>query len=209
METHYFTVTGMSCAACSAHVEKAVSGLAGVDAVQVNLLTNRMTVSYDAGCIDMQTIMQAVKKSGYGISLPAAAKKQPAPSLQQDSNIHASTEKSRFITSLYFLLPLLYLSMGRMLHLPLPSFFTGAENALTFVLTQFLLVLPVIIINRRLFINGFGALFRKAPNMNSLVAIGSGSAAVYGVFALYRIGYGLGHGEMQLVQVYLHDLYFE
>lgn len=209
METHYFTVTGMSCAACSAHVEKAVSGLAGVDAVQVNLLTNRMTVSYDAGCIDMQTIMQAVKKSGYGISLPAAAKKQPAPSLQQDSNIHASTEKSRFITSLYFLLPLLYLSMGRMLHLPLPSFFTGAENALTFVLTQFLLVLPVIIINRRLFINGFGALFRKAPNMNSLVAIGSGSAAVYGIFALYRIGYGLGHGEMQLVQVYLHDLYFE
>lgn len=209
METHYFTVTGMSCAACSAHVEKAVSGLAGVDAVQVNLLTSRMTVSYDAGCIDMQTIMQAVKKSGYGISLPAAAKKQPAPSLQQDSNIHASTEKSRFITSLYFLLPLLYLSMGRMLHLPLPSFFTGAENALTFVLTQFLLVLPVIIINRRLFINGFGALFRKAPNMNSLVAIGSGSAAVYGIFALYRIGYGLGHGEMQLVEVYLHDLYFE
>lgn len=209
METHYFTVTGMSCAACSAHVEKAVSGLAGVDAVQVNLLTNRMAVSYDAGCIDMQTIMQAVKKSGYGISLPAVAKKQPALSLQQDSNIHASTEKSRFITSLYFLLPLLYLSMGRMLHLPLPSFFTGAENALTFVLTQFLLVLPVIIINRRLFINGFGALFRKAPNMNSLVAIGSGSAAVYGIFALYRIGYGLGHGEMQLVQVYLHDLYFE
>ena len=208
MQTQYFTVTGMSCAACSANVEKAVGRLAGVETVQVNLLTKRMTVTYNPDTIDSNTIIQTIKKIGYG-AFPLSEENTARPSAQHSDSEIADAEKQQFIFSLFFLIPLMYVSMGRMLKLPLPAFFTGSENALIFVFTQFLLTLPVLVLNRRFFTNGLTSLFHRAPNMNSLIAVGSGAAVIYGVFALYRIGYGLGHGQLEVVQLYMKDLYFE
>lgn len=206
MKTQYFTVTGMSCAACSAHIEKAVAKLDGVESVQVNLLTKRMAVTYAPEQLTSEAVIQTVVKNGYGAFPFEQEKTQPAavPDIQT-----AESEKKQFIASLFFLIPLMYVSMGRMIALPLPSFLNGLENALLFVLTQFLLTLPVLLLNRRFFTNGFTTLIHGAPNMNSLIAVGSGAAVVYGIFALYRIGYGLGHGDLAVVQRYVKDLYFE
>ena len=198
----------MSCAACSANVEKAVSRLAGVETVQVNLLTNRMTVTYNPDTVTTHTIIQTIEKIGYG-AFPLSEENTARPSVQQPDFEIADAEKKQFIFSLFFLIPLMYVSMGRMLKLPLPPFFAGAENALIFVFTQFLLTLPVLVLNRRFFINGLTSLFHRAPNMNSLIAVGSGAAVIYGVFALYRIGYGLGHGQLDVVRLYMKDVYFE
>ena len=208
MQTHYFTVTGMSCAACSANVEKAVGRLAGVETVQVNLLTKRMAVTYNPDTVTTHTIIQTIGKIGYG-AFPLSEENTARPSVQQPDFEIADAEKKQFIFSLFFLIPLMYVSMGRMLKLPLPVFFAGAENALIFVFTQFLLTLPVLVLNRRFFINGLTSLFHRAPNMNSLIAVGSGAAVIYGVFALYRIGYGLGHGQLDVVRLYMKDVYFE
>ena len=208
MQTRYFTVTGMSCAACSANVEKAVGRLAGVETVQVNLLTKRMAVTYNPDTVTTHTIIQTIEKIGYG-AFPLSEENTARPSVQQPDFEIADAEKKQFIFSLFFLIPLMYVSMGRMLKLPLPAFFAGAENALIFVFTQFLLTLPVLVLNRRFFINGLTSLFHRAPNMNSLIAVGSGAAVIYGVFALYRIGYGLGHGQLDVVRLYMKDVYFE
>ena len=208
MQTRYFTVTGMSCAACSANVEKAVSRLDGVETAQVNLLTKRMAVSYNPDTVNADTIIQAIEKRGYG-AFPLSEENTAQPSVRQADSEITDAEKKQFIFSLLFLIPLMYISMGRMLRLPLPSFFTGTENALIFVFTQFLLTLPVLMLNRRFFTNGLTSLFLRAPNMNSLIAVGSGAAVIYGVFALYRIGYGLGHGQLDVVRLYMKDLYFE
>ena len=208
MQTHYFTVTGMSCAACSANVEKAVGRLTGVETVQVNLLTKRMAVQYNPDAVNAHIIIQTVEKSGYG-AFPLSEENTALPSAQQTDSAIADSEKKQFIFSLFFLLPLMYVSMGRMLRLPLPAFFAGTENALIFVFTQFLLTLPVLMLNRRFFTNGLTSLFRRAPNMNSLIAVGSGAALIYGIFALYRIGYGLGHGQLDVAQLYMKDVYFE
>ena len=208
MQTRYFTVTGMSCAACSANVEKAVGRLAGVETVQVNLLTKRMAVTYNPDTVTTHTIIQTIEKIGYG-AFPLSEENTARPSVQRSDFEIADAEKKQFIFSLFFLIPLMYVSMGRMLKLPLPAFFAGAENALIFVFTQFLLTLPVLVLNRRFFINGLTSLFHRAPNMNSLIAVGSGAAVIYGVFALYRIGYGLGHGQLDVVRLYMKDVYFE
>nr|WP_298677647.1 heavy metal translocating P-type ATPase [uncultured Treponema sp.] len=208
MQTRYFTVTGMSCAACSANVEKAVSRLDGVETAQVNLLTKRMAVSYNPDTVNADTIIQAIEKRGYG-AFPLSEENTAQPSVRQADSEITDAEKKQFIFSLLFLIPLMYISMGRMLHLPFPSFFAGTENALTFAFTQFLLTLPVLALNRVFFINGLKSLFHRAPNMNSLIAVGSGAAVIYGVFALYRIGYGLGHGQLDVVRLYMKDLYFE
>ncbi len=214
MEKTLFSVTGMSCAACSAHVEKAVRQLEGVQKADVSLLTNRLEVQYDPSTVDTARIMQAVEKAGFGIApLKAAAAGSDGgkePAVQDTAAENALREKKRFLASLWFLVPLMYVSMGSMIGVPLPAFLRlSAENALSFALTQLLLTIPVLSINRHFFSNGFAMLLNRAPNMNSLIALGSGSAVVYGVFALYRISYGLGHGDMQLVNRYMHDLYFE
>ena len=208
MQTQNFTVTGMNCAACSANVEKAVGRLDGVETVQVNLLTKRMAITYNPDAVNAQTIIQTIEKIGYGAFPLSAGDTVQSPAQHSDPEI-ADAEKKQFIFSLFFLVPLMYVSMGRMLRLPLPSFFAGAENALVFVFTQFLFTLPVLILNRRFFTNGLISLFHRAPNMNSLIAVGSGAAVIYGVFALYRIGYGLGHDQLDVVQRYMEDLYFE
>lgn len=208
MKTKY-TVTGMTCSACSAHVEKAVGKLPGVESVQVNLLTNSMVVEHDPSLTPDQVI-GAVEHGGYGAAL---AEKQAKP-VQRDSAVktaedHAKSVKKRLAVSFGFLIPLFYLSMGHMFKWPLPSFFLGHENAITFSLTQLLLCLPVIYVNRSYFEKGFQTLFHGSPNMDSLIAIGSTAAVVYGIFAIYQIGWGMGHGDDARIHRYIMDLYFE
>lgn len=208
-----YNVTGMTCSACSAHVEKAVRGVQGVSEVSVNLLTNSMVVESDAP-LEQDVIVKAVEHAGYGAS-PAdgrgagpAAKPGGAPA-QNPMQAQLKNMRMRLWVSFAFLAPLMYVSMGSMAGLPLPGFLTGHENAVGFALTQLLLTLPVVYVNRKYYEVGFKTLLRGSPNMDSLIAIGSTAALVYGVFAIYRIGYGLGVGDHALVSQYHMDLYFE
>lgn len=208
--TQKFSVTGMTCSSCSAHVEKAVRKLPGVEQVNVNLLSNSMTVDYTEEQVDSPTIIQAVVDAGYGASLfVKAAEKRPAAQPVDTVQEQLTSMKNRLIISFAFFVPLMYISMGHMAGLPLPSFLTGHQNAIAFAMTQFLLTLPVMYVNRKYYQVGFKTLFRGSPNMDSLIAIGSIAAVVYGIFAIYRIGYGLGTGDMDLVARYHMDLYFE
>lgn len=203
-----FKVTGMSCAACSASVEKSVKKLQGVNGVNVNLLTNSMTVETEIADAE---IIKAVTEAGYG-AFSADEKDITAPKAQQVSDPFLEETKGmkkRLIVSFAFLIPLLYIAMGHMLGAPLPSFFHGGQNALIFAFAQFLLSLPVAYVNRAYFTKGFLSLFKRRPNMDSLIAIGSAAALLYGVYAIFRIGYALGHGDMAMAEHYAMDLYFE
>ena len=208
-----FDVTGMSCAACSAAVERAVNRLDGVGAAQVNLLANSMQVEYDEAAVTEADICAAVEKAGYGVSPTAPAGKpgpaKAAPIDEDPAEAELRSMKQRLAVSLAFLAPLMYVSMGHMMGLPLPAFFHGREGAVAFALTQFLLVLPILYVNRKFYAVGFRSLWHRSPNMDSLIALGSAAAVVYGLFALYRIGWGLGTGDMELVDRYRMDLYFE
>ncbi len=204
-----FTVTGMTCSACSAHVDKAVRKLPGVQDVNVNLLGGSMTVDGDDS-VTPEAVIAAVEKAGYGASLPAApgqnAAPVPAPNTMEDE---LKSMKTRLIASFIFLIPLFYLSMGHMMGWPIPHFFHGMENAMTYALTLFLLTVPIMVINQKYYRVGFKTLFHLSPNMDSLIAVGSAAAVIYGVAALYRIGWGLGHMDMAVVEKYSMDLYFE
>ena len=200
----------MTCSACSAHVEKAVNKLEGVSSAEVSLMTNSMSVVYDEAALSPQDIIQAVVQAGYGASLPqgkGSAQTAPPPGSGLEQELAAM--KHRFLWSLVFLIPLFYISMGHMLGAPLPAFLLGTENAVAFGLTQLLLTLPIMYLNDKYYKVGFQTLLRRAPNMDSLIAVGSSAAVIYGVFALYQMGYGLGHGDLELVERYHMDLYFE
>lgn len=214
MKKEQFNVTGMTCAACSARVEKAVGRLPGVDKIAVNLLKNSMVVEYDETALDTQKIISAVTKAGYGASLKEAAQQgKAAKSAQVSANDIARQEyeavKKRLKLSLVFAVPLSYISMGHMMDWPLPEIFLGVENAMIFSLTLLLLVIPVVFINFKFFRVGFKTLFAASPNMDSLIAIGASASLVYGVYALYKIAYGFGHGDLELVHRFSMDLYFE
>ena len=205
-----FNVSGMTCSACSAHVEKAVCRLEGVAEVNVSLLTNSMQVTYDEDAASSEAIIAAVKNSGYGASLPQAAG-TAAPAVRQEDVMagELAQMKHRMVWSFAFLIPLFYISMGHMMGAPLPGFLTGMDNALAFAFTQLLLTLPIMYLNDKYYKVGFKTLLRGAPNMDSLIAVGSMAAVAYGVFAIYQIGFGLGHGDGDLVAKYHMDLYFE
>lgn len=210
-----FDVTGMTCSACSSRVEKCVSKLPGMDQVTVNLLTNSMQVEYDESVLNERQIIDAVVKAGYGASLRTEYQPGDTRSVVKASQGENPAEaeqkqmKFRLKVSFLFLIPLMYVSMGHMVGLPLPSFLTGVENGVSFAFTQLLLCLPVLYVNRKYFSKGFQTLFHLSPNMDSLIAIGSSASLIYGIFAIYRMSYGLGHGDMELVHRYYHDLYFE
>ncbi len=205
-----FSVTGMTCSACSAHVEKVVARVAGVSAVSVNLLSGSMQVTYDETAATAEGIIAAVTSSGYGASLPRKAGARAAAPRREDAAAGELRQmKSRMVWSFAFLIPLFYISMGHMMGAPLPGFLTGMENALAFAFTQLLLTLPIMYLNDKYYKVGFKTLFHGAPNMDSLIAVGSIAAVIYGVFAIYQIGWGLGHGDMALVEKYHMDLYFE
>ena len=191
-----FNVTGMTCSACSAHVEKAVNKLEGVKKAEVSLMTNSMTVDYDESALTPDGIIQAVVRAGYGASLPqksgdTAQAKAERPETQMETEL--SSMKHRLIWSFVFLIPLFYISMGHMFGAPLPGFLTGLENAVSFGLTQLLLTLPIMYINEKYFRVGFKTLAHMAPNMDSLIAVGSSAAVIYGIFAIYQMGYGVQH----------------
>lgn len=206
-----FQVTGMTCSACAAHVEKSVSKLNGVKNCTVNLLSNSMTVDFSSDLVSVPDILHAVESGGYHASL-VSSKNPGKKTLSAPEDAIAGELKNmkfRLILSLVFLIPLFYISMGHMMGAPLPSFLIGHENALSFAFTQFLLILPIVFVNFKYFQVGFRTLFQGSPNMDSLIAIGSAAAIVYGVFAIYQIGIGLGHQNMEQVHQYTMDLYFE
>lgn len=204
-----FNVTGMSCAACSARVEKSVSALEGVQKVSVNLLKNSMTVDFDEKIVDSTKIINAVLKSGYGASLKDGETNNSNVSQNKSTENFMKSMKTRLIISLVFTIPLFYISMGHMSGWYLPDFLTGGKNMLAFAFTQFLLLLPVIFVNSKYYINGFKSLFKGSPNMDSLIAIGSGAAVLYGIYAIYGMIYSFAYGNMEQVHSFGMNLYFE
>jgi Cu+-exporting ATPase len=209
VKTEKYNITGMACSACVAHVEKAVRKLDGVQDVNVSLLTNCMSVKFDENKLSSQDIVNSVQDTGYGAFLiqPEIIARS---SIQNDHVVNEQQSlRKRFLASLIFLLPLLYLSMGHMLGFPFPEILSIENNPLNFALAQFLLTLPILIINRKFFTQGFSALGKLLPTMDTLVAIGSSAAFIYGVYALGRIFFGLQLGDLELVNQYSHNLFFE
>ena len=215
MKKEKYDVTGMTCAACQANVTKCVQKLEGVEEVNVSLLANQMTVSYDEAKLAPDAIIGAVQAIGYGAALHGQAAAQEGgfrsewQTRQERAEENQRGMKHRLIASIALLVPLMYIAMGPMISLPVPDFLVGMENSLVSALAQLVLTVPVIFINWHFFQNGFKALVHRAPNMDSLVAIGSGAALIYGLFAMFLMAYGFGHGDMNLVHQYAHSLYFE
>ena len=226
-----FNVQGMTCAACSARVEKATSAVPGVASVAVNLLKNSMEVQLAADADAAETaaaIESAVKKAGYGASPKGQAGASSGPGAAaamsagvaagsgvaaENPNAAAEAEQKsmlhRLIASLVFTVPLFYISMGDMFGWPLPSALTGMENMMVYGLTLFVLLVPVVFINFKFFRVGFRALVNRAPNMDSLIALGSGAATVYGIYALFNMAFFMGHSNMEAAHHFAMNLYFE
>ena len=246
MKKEVFDITGMTCSACSARVEKGVSGMEGMQQVSVNLLKNSMTASYDESLLSAADIIEKVEKIGYGASLRravggadgagrtaggrtdgdrtggasggeaggsrAAHSGRAASSSGQKNDpaaAHMQLMKKRLILSAIFTVPLFYISMGHMAGWPLPEILCGTKNAMIFAFTQFLLATPVLIVGSHYFKNGFRNLIHRAPNMDSLIALGSGASYLYGIYAIYKIAWGMGHGDWTMVEHFFMDLYFE
>ena len=215
MQKEQFDITGMTCSACSARIEKSVGKLPGIKEVSVNLLKNSMVASYDEAILDTAGIVQAVEKAGYG-AIPKTSAQSKNRSSAPAAKAEVSTAqaeykqmKQRLLLSALFTIPLFYISMGHMMGWPLPAGLLGMENAITFAFTQFLLLIPVVFINFKYYRMGFKTLFHGSPNMDSLIAIGSSAAIIYGIYAIYKIGIGFGHGDMATVHSFMMDLYFE
>lgn len=255
-----YHISGMTCSACSSHVEKAAGRLEGVRKASVNLLTETMEIEYDENVLTEEVIEKTVEKAGYGASLISnggrsretggdrngagggmpeagegaecrgggdcrirgegvreAAGGSGRDGLQRKAREETRAMKWRLGISIGFLIPLMYVAMYHMFNdwfgLPIPGFvhrfLHGNENAMTFAMTQFILLLPILYMNRKFFSVGFKTLRHLSPNMDSLIALGASAAIGYGIFAMYRISFGLGHGDMAVVEHYSGDLYFE
>lgn len=208
MRKELLDITGMSCSACSSRIEKVVGKMQGVDSINVNLLKNNAYVTFDENQLDITAITARIEKLGFGASLhssaPAAAAKKEDP-----AKAELQAMKQRLLLSLLFTVPLFYLHMGGMYGWPLPSFVLGRQNAMVSSLLQLLLCLPVLITDRHYFIHGFRNLFNLAPNMDSLIAIGSGAAFAYGMYGVFGLAYAFGHSQLQLLSRYTDALYFE
>lgn len=235
MEKLHFNIKGMTCASCQAHVTKAVQKLDGTSNVNVNLLTNDMYIDLDESKTNIKNIEKAVEDAGYMAELAEdsfnnitnnnvniASKNISTANINLKKNksytmknrVQESNEniikhmKSRLIVSITFWIPLMIITMHHMLHTPMPIFH-GIENALIFAFTQLILVIPIIFVNREIFKSGFKSLFKGKPNMDSLVALGAAASMVYGIIAIYKMSYGYGHSNLNLVEEYRQNLYFE
>ncbi|WP_313902371.1 heavy metal translocating P-type ATPase [Aliarcobacter butzleri] len=210
MKSQKFDIKGMTCSACSTAVDRNVKKLEGINEVNVNLLNNSMIVKYDENVLNNETIIKKVQDAGYEAFLVENGKKTQKNSTEENlAKIETNELKNRLIISFIFAIPLFYISMGHMLNWYLPHLFHGYSNAITFAFTQFLLALPIVFINIKYYKVGFKTLYKGSPNMDSLIAIGTSAAMIYGVFSIYKIGYGLGNNDIDMVMQYSHDLYFE
>lgn len=202
-----FRVEGMTCSACSAAVEREVSKVEGVHSVAVNLLTNSMKVVAKDGIEN--DILKAVDDAGYKAFPEKVEGKKKEEPAEDPFLVDLAKKKKRLIISTLFLLPLFYIAMGSMMGLPVPGFLTGTENLMSFALLQFMLATAILFLNRHYYINGFKSLAKGHPNMDALIAIGSGAAYLYGIIVIFQLSYGFGHGDMERVLHYGHQLYFE
>lgn len=210
MKSQKFDIKGMTCSACSTAVDRNVKKLEGINEVNVNLLNNSMIVKYDENVLNNETIIKKVQDAGYEAFLVENGKKNQKNLTEENlAKIETNELKNRLIISFIFAIPLFYISMGHMLNWYLPHLFHGYSNAITFAFTQFLLALPIVFINIKYYKVGFKTLYKGSPNMDSLIAIGTSAAMIYGVFSIYKIGYGLGNNDIDMVIQYSHDLYFE
>ncbi len=214
MKTSKFQVTGMTCAACQANVTKVTLKTQGVLSAEVNLLSGQMTAVFDENLTNENEIIKAVNNIGYGIKVFDTNSKNNSLKNQwqkrkEDEEKEVRNMKKRLFSSVIILAFLMYIAMGNMLGLPLPSFITGVENALLNSVIQIILTVPVLIINRKFFIQGFKGLIKRAANMDSLVALGSSAAFLYGIFAVIMILKATSDGDSQSLAHYSHQLYFE
>ncbi len=198
-----FRVTGMTCAACSARVEKVSASVTGVRKSEVNLLKGTMMIEAEDAAV-VASVIKAVEASGYGASLYNADPKEHLPAEQSLKKM-----EKQLVGSVFLLIILMYFTMGHMVGLPVPSWYHGSENAVVAALVQLTLTMPVVYLNRSYYTRGLKALLHKAPNMDSLIAVGSLAALIYGIAALYRMSWGLGHGRWDVVELYSENLYFE
>lgn len=209
MHKELLDITGMSCSACSSRIEKVVGRMEGVEEIAVNLLTNKAQVSYDESKLDTAAIIARIEKLGFGA---AVHQEQIRPVAAKPTNT-AATElaemRRRLVLSLGFTAPLFYLHMGLMYGWPLPELVKGQENLLLAALVQFFFCLPVVITGYKYFYHGLRNLWNRAPNMDSLIAIGSGAAFVYGLYGLLGLAYAFGHQRLDLIQGFYDALYFE
>lgn len=210
MKTEFYDITGMSCSACSARIERTLNKLDGTHEVAVNLLKNSMKITYDEQLLNTNAIVQAVEKTGYG-AFPKVneTKEKNEIVIPKKGDSELKEMRKRLVISMIFAVPLFYISMGHMFNWPLPDFLMGMENAVSFAFIQFLLLIPVVFVNIKYYKTGFKTLFQGSPNMDSLIALGSGAAIVYGIYAIFKIGYGFGHNDMMMVHHFAMDLYFE
>ena len=202
-----FDIKGMTCSACSSAVNKAVSKLDAVHDVTVNLMSNSMTVEYDDTIISDKDISNAVKDAGYSAKLQNTKNEVE----NEKADIWEEQLQSmlfRLKVSIPLTIILMYISMGHMLNLPIPDFLSGTKGAISFAFTQFLISIPIVFVNRSYFEKGFKTLIKKSPNMDSLISIGSSSALIYGIFAIYRMAYSQGIGDIDTLHKYHHNLYF-
>lgn len=207
MEQKKFDINGMTCTACAATIERQLSKMDGVSSVAVNFATEQMHISYNEQTLQVPAIMTAIEKVGYeAVDLSQSQEVTPSISNKKD---HADLMFKRLMLSLLFTLPLFYLSMGPMVNLPLPSLLSGHQNLLFMAFTQLLLTIPVMMIGAQFYQVGFKTLIKGAPNMDALIAVGTGAAFVYGIFVIYRLSYGFAYDDMAVVNQYGHDLYFE
>lgn len=202
-----FDITGMTCSACTAAVERSVKKIPGVENVNVSLLTNSMNL--DLGETDPSVVIKAIEEAGYKAALHTKDGTKVKAERANPVEEERKRMEYRLRVSIVFLLPLFYISMGHMVGMPIPSWMEGANNGVTFAFMQMMLTLPIMYVNRKYYEVGFKTLWKRSPNMDSLVAIGTFSAFLYGVFAIFMMSYGLGNGNMDMVHAYLHDLYFE
>lgn len=223
MTKEKYFVTGMTCSACSARVQKAVDKLPGNKGAVVNLLTNSMQIEYDESVLQPAQIIAAIENAGYGAAQAKAesgAKKSGNDS-KEDYNAtlrkDAESMRQRLIWSIAFLIPLMYVAMHHMLfewfgipvHPAFKAVFHGDENAITLAFVELLLTTPILLLNRKYFINGFKNLYHRSPNMDSLVGLGAAASVIFGIFAILRMSWGMGHGDWALVAEYSENLYFE
>lgn len=208
-----FKIDGMSCTACAAAIERHVGKMEGVDSAVVNFATENLSVDFDNGTVSVPSIVTTIEKLGYGATPQTdgqtAAKAKGRSTAAENARRQMKTMQTRLIVSLIFTVPLFYLAMGPMIGLPIPSFLAGEQNRLVNTITQMLLTLPVMYMGAHFYKEGFKALFKRIPNMDSLVAVGTTASFLYGIFVLYHLAWGFSYGDMAMVHQYAHEVYFE